>query len=402
MSVEGCSQEVCSSIPDEVSLEEDRSFVKTAVQTHQTTNSVIQNLKRRLRDEYYLPLNKPTNDPFFIDSGRYSKQFVAMLKGENPDLDGTFYQLPELIKHFSVRDIPVEVTIGDSTVVFQTRVIESKEAIDGKKLRLVLFSFLDHQVKTQDGLHPWDPMHIDELSGSVLDVLRAYQTHARVDSMICFSMGTLFFDGLKHLTPEESDCIPKTLVLNRGLSSIQKVSENVVWYPKNVLAYNLACYLGLDANPERELVHFFQRMKLHGAPMNHREVVVIEARHDRYFSGVGKLDENFCSELKDAGAAVSHGNFFIPMVAEHAHHALRLDWVVNNQEAGTNTESFLPFPKNKTLAEGLAKNILTRTEKDGVHICFLVGGNGDNLDSVTYLQAAPLMAAYLQEVSRSR
>ena len=51
MSVEGCSQEVCSSISDEVPLEEDRSFVKTAVQTHKTTNSVIQNLKRRLREE---------------------------------------------------------------------------------------------------------------------------------------------------------------------------------------------------------------------------------------------------------------------------------------------------------------------------------------------------------------
>lgn len=86
------------------------------------------------------------------------------------------------------------------------------------------------------------------------------------------------------------------------------------------------------------------------------------------------------------------------MVAEAAHHAIRLDWIVNNQEAGTNTECFLPFPKNKTLAEGLTRNILTRTEEDGVHTCFLVGENKDNLDSVTYLQAAPLLAAYLQEV----
>jgi len=398
MSVEGCSQEVCSSIPDTVVSEGDHSFVEKAMKVHQTMNPVIQSSKRFFRDRFYLPLNQTTSDPFFIDSGRYSQQFVAMLKGENPNLDGTFPQLPELIKHFSIRDIPVELKVGDSVIVFQTRVIESKESIEGKKLRLILFSFADHKVKMGDGVHPWDPMHIDELSGSILDILKAYQSHTHIDSMFCFSLGSLFYDGLKHVKPEESDFIPKVLGLNRGLASIKKVSEQLYPYPISSILYNSVYYLGLDANPERELLQFFQRMQFHGAPMNHREVVVIEARHDRYFSGAGKFDENFCSDLKDAGASVSHGNFFVPMVAEAAHHAIRLDWIVNNQDAGTNTERFLPFPKNKTLAEGLAKNILMQTEKDGVHTCFLVGGNKDNLDSVTYLQAAPLLVAYLKEV----
>lgn len=399
MSVEACSQAVCSPIPDVVISEEGGSFVEKAMQTHQTTNPLIQNLKRFFRDRFYLPLNQTTSDPFFIDSGRYSKQFVAMLRGENPDLDGTFPQLPAIITHFTVRDIPVEVAVGDGVIVFQTRVIESKEAIEGKKLRLILFSFADHQVKTRDGVHSWDPVHIDELSGSILDILKAYQSHARIDSMLCFSLGSLFYDGLKHVTPKESDFIPKILGLNRGLTSIKKVSEKLYPFPISSILYNSVYYLGLDANPERELIHFFQRMQLYGTPMNHRQVVVIEARHDRYFSEKGKLDEDFPSHLSQAGASVSHGNFFIPMVVEAAHHAIRLDWIVNNQEAGTNTDGFLPFPKNKTLARGLASNILTRTENDGVHTCFIVGGNKDDLNSVTYLQAAPLLAAYLQEVS---
>ena len=205
-------------------------------------------------------------------------------------------------------------------------------------------------------------MHIDELSGSILDILKAYQSHTLIDSMFCFSLGSLFYDGLKHVAPEESGFIPKVLGLNRGLASIKKVSEQLYSFPFSSILYNSVYYLGLDANPERELIQFFQRIQLHGTPMNHRQVVVIEARHDRYFSEKGKLDEDFSFHLSNAGASVSHGNFFIPMVAEAAHHAIRLDWIVNNQEAGTNTECFLPFPKNKTLAEGLAKNILTQTE----------------------------------------
>ena len=149
MTVEGCSQEVCSSIPDTVVSKGEHSFVEKAMKVHQTMNPVIQSSKRPFRDRFYLLLNQTTSDLFFIDSGRYSQQFVAMLKGENPNLDGTFSQLPELIKHFSIRDIPVEVKVGDSVIVFQTRLIESKESIDGKKLRA--YSFFICRSQNQEG-----------------------------------------------------------------------------------------------------------------------------------------------------------------------------------------------------------------------------------------------------------
>ena len=67
-----------------------------------------------------------------------------MLKGENTHLDPTFPHLPEMIKHFEIREVPVTVQIGKTSYIFQTRVIESKEDVQGKKLRLILYSFYDH------------------------------------------------------------------------------------------------------------------------------------------------------------------------------------------------------------------------------------------------------------------
>lgn len=405
---------VSGDIPDQIKFSEETGFLSTAMKTHQTTNVIIQALKRYFRDKFYLPLNsQPTEDSkstedanstedtlsnderFYRDSALYAKQFTAMLAGKNPDLDGTFPFLEEVRDSFTVRDIPVEICHGNTSTTFETRIIESKHEIEGKRLRLILFSFANHQTKTPNSLTPWDPMHTDELSGAVLDVLKSYQQHVRVDSMMCFSLGSVAYDGLKHVSHEQSGFIPKTLILNRGLSSIEKVAQQL--YPRlwSVL-YKVVCYLGLDANPERELLDFFQRMQKQGAPLDNRKVVTIEARNDRYFSGAGKFDENFHSDLEETGVSSYRGNFFMPMIAEASHHAIRLDWIVNNHEAGTETTNFLPFPKNQTLATCLANTILKDTEEDGFHNSLFVAGSKDDLNSLTYLQAAPLLQAYIK------
>jgi len=402
MSVENhlelASNQGSHSIPDTITFLDKNSYLQIAMQTHQGAYPIIQSLKRFFRDRFYLPLRQEANDPFFIDSGRYAEQFVAMLKGENPDLDATFPQLTDIIQHFIIRDVAVEVPIGEKTVVFQTRVIESRGDNKKEKLRLILFSFANHQVKTDKKLSPWDPLHIDELSASIWDILKAYQTYIQIDSMICFSLGTICYDGLKHVLPEDFHCIPKILGFNRGLSSIKKVSQKLYPFPLNACLHNAVYYLGLDANPEKELLRFFQNLQSNRDPsIDQRQVIVIEARDDYYFSGKGKLDQDFPEKLQNAGANVFHGTFFVPMIAQRSHHAIRLDWIINNEKAGTETTHFLPFPTNQTLAQGIAENIFRQTEDNKAHTCLLVGGNRDNLNTITYLQAAPLLIAYLQK-----
>ena len=193
--------------------------------------------------------------------------------------------------------------------------------------------------------------------------------------------------------------MPKTLIFNRGLTSIQKASNQLYPFPISFLLYQSVYFLGLDANPERELTHFFQRLQSHGSSLENRKVVIIEARNDRYFSGAGKLDPSFYSTLSQTGVDIKNGTFFVPIVAEAAHHALRLDWILNNHEAGSVTANFLPMRTNESLAEGLVNGIFRENSDDKFHTCFIFGGNKDSLDSITYMQAAPLLSAFIKDGS---
>lgn len=93
--------------------------------------------------------------PFFADCSEYSEQFVDMLKWNNPSLDPKFPNLRQIIDRFNVWDIPVKVKVESWEYTFQTRVIESKREIEGKKLRLILFSFYNHQDELGP---PWNPL----------------------------------------------------------------------------------------------------------------------------------------------------------------------------------------------------------------------------------------------------
>ena len=203
-------------------------------------------------------------------------------------------------------------------------------------------------------------------------------------------------DGFKYIVQEEVDSIPKTIILNRSISSIGKVAAQLYSFPISYLLYQAIYALGLDANPEHELLNFFQRIEQnHPQSMEGRKVVIIEARNDRYFSGNGALDPSLCDNLVNTGAEVYQGSFFIPLVAEAAHHALRLDWLLNNEDSGTVSTQFLHTEKNESVSSSLVRNLMSEVSEDGYHTCFIVGGNRDSLDSITFLQAAPLLSAFV-------
>lgn len=106
-------------------------------------------------------------------------------------------------------------------------------------------------------------------------------------------------DGLKNLKEEEGHRIlPKTFIIDRGLASIEKVSKMLFSYPISKMLYNAAWLTHLDANPEQELCHFFERLsKANPSYLQDRKVLMIEMEYDRYFSGPGGFDPEYHTQL---------------------------------------------------------------------------------------------------------
>jgi hypothetical protein len=379
-------------------LEIHGDYLNEAVKAPTFSSSYIRDMAEFLRDRFYLPLNMNPDCSYLINSGAYAKQFVEMLKGNNPHLDPTFTNLPEMIDHFTIRDIPVKIHLETGSCTFVTRVIESKETIEGKKLRLILFSFYGHQ--TEDG-SPWNPLTTHELSSAPLEVLRAFGQELHIHSMMTFSLGNFLLDSLKHVSAHDGEMIPKTLIINRGLASIWKVATQLFSYPVSYLLYQAAYHLGLDANPEKEILDFFDRMQTQTPKsMEGRKVVVLEATLDHYFSGNGALDPEFRDHLENLGVEAYRGSFLVPLIEEHSHHAVRLDFLINNKDSGTTSTHFLPIKHNESLPSSLVSNLMSEVDESGYHNLFIAGGNKDNLNSITYLQAALLMSAFVHQYAR--
>ncbi len=330
-----------------------------------------------IRDRYYMPLNVEI-DSFIENSAAYAEEIMEMLKGENPHIDPTFHGFSDLVDQFSIRDIPVIIQGNARSYTFMTRTIESKE---NHKLRFILFSFYGNTQSEGGVTSPWSPRSSVEIGMAPLEVLKALQEHIGVDSMMCCSLGGICLDALKHVG---EDFLPSTIIWNRALTSTWKGGMSFFSLPQNYMLYLATSYFGLDADPESSLIEFCKRSKP-------KEIVTIEVTHDRYFSGESALDRSFFEELRNANMEVRQGLFFIPMLAPIAQHACRLDHILNNENTGTSTKNFFPMKKNQPLSDGLIENIFS---KGTGHTCFVIGGNKDNLDSITYLQVLPLLCSY--------
>lgn len=246
---------------------------------------------------------------------------------------------------------------------------------------------------------PGIPCQLDELSGATLDVLRAFQQRISVDSMQVFSLGSLVIDGFKNITEDQQESVPKVLILNRCLPSIKKASTRLYPFPISNLLYRIVRVLGLDANPEQNLLNYFARFRQPPSSLEERKVVIIEAKYDRYFSGTGAFDSSLRSHLEMNGVKVAQGIFYDPLVEPTAHHAYRLDGLIKSEDSST---KFLPIQENESLSSSLVRNVMSESSgEDGYHTCFIIGGNKDNLNSVTFLQAAPLLSDFVQHYGQT-
>jgi len=349
-----------------------------------------------LRDRFYFPLKGKSFNLFIQNSKAYAEAFVKKLQGKNPHPERVFPRFEEIREKFDIKDVPITIRVGDRIFHFTTRIVESKDQFFDRKLRFVLFSFYDHMERKGEKLGNWDPKSTDELSGAVLEVLKQVQTKFQVDSLMTFSIGNIVLDGLKNLELQEGKKIlPKNIIVNRGLTSIEKVSNMLFDYPISRLLYYGACLLQLNADPEQELLNFFERLSQdHPSSLEGRSVRIIEMSHDCYFAGLSGFGKEYHKKLSQTGVESYRGTFFVPGFDEKAHHSLPMH-LIPTGGPGAHNEHFPQCEEGETLADHLMRTSLF-SAKGGEHTLFMAGGNLDNLDSITCLQVAPFLSSFVR------
>ncbi len=362
--------------------------------------SVISNiLGDTLRDVFYLPYSKLKLDAeifnpniksdrdVLVATGKYFSHFKDMFTGEVSQADPTFSQFDKFKDHFNVFDTTIKIKSDDAEYHFQIRVVESKDFDgDSNGVRFILFSFYDHKQVKNGCKKDWDPKSLEAIGLAPVEILQALKENdTHIDSLVCFSLGALTLDAVKAV---KEDVLPETIIIDRGLTSIKKVSSAVLSWPLHKIIYNLAWCYGLDADPE---THFPQHLKALQEKAQNKKIVVIESTVDSYFSGNRGYSPSYIETLKKTGATVYHGKFFIPMMIQRAQHAWRRDHMLNNQLASAQTNDFIESPVNGTLADSLSELF---TSKEGAHTSFLVGGNKDSLNSLLYT-LTPVLNSYI-------
>ena len=306
-------------------------------------------------------------------------------------------ELDPIRQFFSFRDIPVQIQGATMTRIFMIRLVESKEPIRGKNLRVILFVF-NGNMELEERREPrrWEPLTIEELSRYPLCVLEAVENcGVRVDSLVTTSLGNVVLEGLKNKTATEPHTIPPILVINRGLTSVKKVADQLYSCPESCLLHAAAKCSGWDANPEQELLNFLKNEK--NPPLEGRKVVIIETHEDFYFKEKGRLDRDMHEEIERMHIPVSRVSLYpFPGHSIHSrsHHALPLSMLTCNSETqvAINTAS-LSFEGDLKMSSVLARDIFLKGDQEW-HTCFYIGGSDATLPIGTLREVVPLFIRF--------
>lgn len=341
------------------------------------------------RNKFYLPLMKfheeknldgrvEVEDPLFFEKSTlaYMKTFSMMMKGELDAIDPTFSRFEEVRKNFDVRDIPITIHGKEKDFILNVRIVESKNfGLNQDGLRFILFGFNENLEEKNGLIKHWDPKSLEEIAQVPLELIRALKDHAKLNSLVCFSLGALTLEALKDCN---EDVLPENIIINRGLTSIRKVSTSVLPFPLSSIVYQICSRWHLDADPENSFLEYLER---NPKIASEKKVVLIKATKDRYFSGASDFHPDFFARIKKVVAEVFEGSFSVPYLHPIAHHALRPDWIICHPESGSDIKSFIPMHHSETLADAMNR-FFTKDKRD--HTCMIVGGNKDNLDTILY------------------
>jgi len=349
------------------------------------------------RDKLYLPLYNPT-----IQKREELRQLVAAsfyntLKNGLSNY-GKIEELRSVQNHFSIYDMDACINSDKITRIFRLRVFESKEPINGKTLKVILFSFYGNKQVADGAGKIWKPSSIDDISKAVFNVMRALKEHGiKVDSMMNKSLGTMVLDGLKNIPNEEQDLLPRTLIIDRGFSSSKKVAASLYPFPINYLISETGRLSKWGTDPERELLNFVEREPANSS-MGKRKIVIIEAKRDSYFSGSGEFHPDFHKQLEERGVDTWRGKFYPADFADRAHHAISLDLLSNNVASTIYGHSVMPIGDNETVADALTKEFFLNNDNEH-HTCFCVGGNIETLD-LQSRTVYPLLASFVSNAGK--
>ncbi len=335
-----------------------------------------------IRNAFFFPMyNKMGDDDERVKNERLAGRISCDLQNLESSCSK---KVAEIRRYFSVRNVEVNLT-GEVVRTFTVRLFESKETIRDKKLRVILFTFngnKEHPKERPMDSCRWNPLNIKELSTSPLIVLKAFQEGGiKIDSLVTNSLGNVALSGLSRF----ADIVPQTIIINRGIPSVKKVTNQHYPFPLNHILYGVAKLSGWDADPERDLVKFTKNG-------SQRKVIVIEAQQDFYFSGENGFASNFPRET-----SLFHARFFPYPIQSRAHHAIPLNHVTNNSETKVlaNTVAF-QLQENEKMSSALAKNIFLGGREEW-HTCFYIGGADCSLNVGTVRDVMPLLTAFIAE-----
>jgi hypothetical protein len=354
----------------------------------------LQKVGELLRNAFYLPLYNKNISPTAQLDQKLAQKIVLALKSSEVL---SSIELEAVRRSFSVRDMDIHLK-GSIFRTFTIRLFESKMPIQEKTLRIILFSF-NGNTEVQGKMEPrrWNPLTIKALSESSLSVLRALRSAGvRVDSLFTTSLGNVTLDGLKTLSSKEFEIIPPTLIVNRGLTSVQKVANQLYAFPLNYILFGAAKLCGWNANPEQELLHFLKK-EAQTSNRPQRKIILIETFKDFYFSEQGRLQPNAHKKIATSGAKVFRANFYPFPFHARSHHALSLDHLITNSVTKILANTIpLNLKSDEPMSSVIARNIFFDGDQAN-HTCFYVCGNDATLDIGTAREAVPLLSAFIKE-----
>lgn len=341
-----------------------------------------------LRDSFYLPLNRSLNSASKRDLKLADDVDESLFSGWCPSSD-----IKTILNHFTVRRVSVFIH-ADVTRVFNVRLFESKYPIAGKILKFVTFSFYGNKeyTETENTMRDWNPQTIQELSQAPMDVIKALKAFdIGVDTLMTHSLGNVALDSLS-----ENSSLPRTLVISRGLTSTNKVIEQLYpWGVSHILQYVTHTF-GWKSDPEEKLLQFLENEAQKESCMEKRRVMIFEVKEDYYYSGKSGFEPDYDQKLRSTGAAVLHVKLHPFPFHPRAHHALGENHLVFNisTKAMENTE-YIPLPDGQNVAEFLAQRVILSSPLPE-HTCFIIGPNDAPQSLLTARTVCPLLLSVIQ------
>ena len=354
---------------------------------------ILENLGIMLRDAFYLPLfkvNIPLDDQEDIKLAK-----KVWEKIQNPQIRCS-EKLQEIKNQFFIRDINVHLR-GPLVRTFTVRLFESKVAIEGKKLRVVLFSFNGNKESIKGPnttVRSWDPQTSTELNEAAWAVMRVFQKYRiKFDSLKMHSLGNIVFSS-----PSISrDISPDTVIVDRGFTKTTKAAYQILPWPLSYILANLAELSGWSMDSEEGLLQFFQKHP-NGSDGSPRKVIIIEAKGDHYFAEKGAFARNLHQRIARFGVLVFRAIFWPSLFHVRAHHAVSLDQVKFNDATeipAGNTMQF-KYREDQSMSSAIAENVIFAGDQE-FHNMFCIGGNITTLDIGTMNDVLPLLSAFLEK-----